>query len=143
MVLLLARQSSLQDHLSLVERGLDLDRVERKQIKMGMFGNYKFYCKSLHLLIQLLDERAKEILGFLSHVDVQSWQDANIRLRQPGTGIWFTDGPYFRNWLAEDNSKLWVYGIRESGGPQLGSSFTDKIRGSWSWKDNFDVSASI
>jgi hypothetical protein len=60
------------------------------------------------------DERTTQVFQFLGGIDAQNWQDTNIRLRQPGTGIWFTDGPCFKNWLAEKNSKLWVYGIRKS-----------------------------
>jgi hypothetical protein len=54
------------------------------------------------------------MLDFLSTVDARKWQDSSIRLRQPGTGIWFTDEQVFKSWLAADESKLWVYGIGES-----------------------------
>jgi hypothetical protein len=53
------------------------------------------------------------MLDFLSTIDARKWQDSNIRLRQPGTGIWFTDGADFTSWLALDESKLWIYGIRK------------------------------
>jgi len=56
------------------------------------------------------------MLDFLSTVDARKWQDSNIRLRQPGTGIWFTDGQVFKSWLAADESKLWVYGRRTTRG---------------------------
>jgi hypothetical protein len=60
-----------------------------------------------------IDERQKEMLSFLSHQNSQARLDSNIRLKQPGTGIWFIDGLHFRNWLIEERPKLWVYGIRK------------------------------
>jgi hypothetical protein len=52
------------------------------------------------------------MLDFLGRVDARKWQDSNIRLRQPGTGVWFTDGAEFKTWLLTDESKLWINGIR-------------------------------
>ena len=53
------------------------------------------------------------MLGLLGDIDYRRWQDTNIRLRQPGTGIWFTTSSEFKNWLTEDGAKLWIHGIRK------------------------------
>jgi len=53
------------------------------------------------------------MLRILGDVDAQKWQDSNIQLRQPGTGVWFTDGAEFKGWLSTDESKLWIGGIRK------------------------------
>jgi hypothetical protein len=53
------------------------------------------------------------MLKLLGDIDARKWQDSNIRLRQPGTGIWFTDGAEFNSWLSTNESKLWINGIRE------------------------------
>ena len=60
-----------------------------------------------------LGEERRNLLKTLGKIDFRKWQDSNIRLRQPGTGVWFTDGAYFRTWLSTDESKLWVNGIRK------------------------------
>lgn len=58
-----------------------------------------------------VDEESKKMLDFLSKVDARQWQDFNIQLRQPGTGVWFTDGNEFKMWLSSKVSKLWINGI--------------------------------
>jgi hypothetical protein len=60
-----------------------------------------------------LDEERLKMLRDLGDVNPRKWQDSNIRLRQPGTGVWFTDGPEFKSWLSTDESKLWINGIRK------------------------------
>ena len=52
------------------------------------------------------------MMGFLGSIDPRKWQDSNIRLRQPGTGVWFIECAEFKSWLSIDQSKLWIYGIR-------------------------------
>lgn len=60
------------------------------------------------------DESLRKKLNLLGTIDVMKWQNSNIRLRQPGTGVWFTESRDFKNWASADNSNLWVYGIRMS-----------------------------
>jgi hypothetical protein len=55
----------------------------------------------------------REMLETLGNIDARKWQESNIRLRQPGTGVWFTDGPEFTTWLSTNQSKLWINGIRK------------------------------
>jgi hypothetical protein len=58
-------------------------------------------------------EKRRGMLKVLGSVDARKWQDSNIRLRQPGTGIWFIDGDEFKSWVSTDSSKLWINGIRK------------------------------
>jgi len=53
------------------------------------------------------------MLDYLGKIDASKWQDSNVRLKQPGTGLWFTDGPELQDWLAQDCAKLWIHGIRK------------------------------
>ena len=66
-----------------------------------------------------LDEERQKMLRTLGDINARKWQDSNIRLRQPGTGVWFTDGAEFKSWLSEDKSKLWINGIRKSFEPSV------------------------
>jgi hypothetical protein len=54
------------------------------------------------------------MLQYLGKLDIENWQRSNLALRQPGTGIWFTDGEEFKAWTSTENSKLWIYGIRKT-----------------------------
>ncbi|TEY55498.1 hypothetical protein BOTCAL_0232g00060 [Botryotinia calthae] len=60
-------------------------------------------------------------------IDVMKWQNSNIRLRQPGTGVWFTESKEFKNWASTDNSKLWIYGIPGAGKTVLMASVIQEI----------------
>ena len=100
--------SSLQD----IKSGLEGDRAERKQILIGTFSviislDYNVSWNNAGAL----DETRQKMLDFLGAVEVEKWQTSNIRLRQPGTGIWFTDGPELKEWCLQSHSKMWVYGI--------------------------------
>jgi hypothetical protein len=81
------------------------------------------------------------MLDFLCTVDVRKWQDSNVRLRQPGTGIWFTDGIEFRSWLSSRNSKLWINGIRRSRG-LIQLHIILNFSNSWGGEDDSCVSPS-
>jgi hypothetical protein len=63
-----------------------------------------------------LDEQRKKELEWLcpASIDPAKNHESNICLRQPGTGVWFTDGVEFQEWKLKKNSKLWLYGIRKS-----------------------------
>ncbi|PVH78378.1 hypothetical protein DL98DRAFT_462378 [Cadophora sp. DSE1049] len=76
--------------------------------------------------IVLDDERCK-MLQIFGEISARKWQDSNIRLRQPGTGIWFTEGSDFKGWLSQERSKLWINGIPGAGKTVLMSSTIQKI----------------
>ncbi|TVY46775.1 Vegetative incompatibility protein [Lachnellula occidentalis] len=103
----LARQDSIQDGIHDLKSHLEADRDKRKYIT--------------------IDRERLKMLDFLTDVNAQTWQDSNIRLRQPGTGIWFTDGPKFKTWRSEANTKLWIYGIPGAGKTILVSSIIQEL----------------
>ncbi|KAH7410647.1 hypothetical protein BKA64DRAFT_358929 [Cadophora sp. MPI-SDFR-AT-0126] len=97
----------IQDDLQQVRTIINYDRVERKRFQ--------------------IDEKRKKMLEFLGKIDARKWQDGNIRLRQPGTGIWFIEGAPFKSWLSQEQSKLWINGIPGAGKTILMSSIIRRI----------------
>ncbi|KAF7890788.1 uncharacterized protein EAF01_010597 [Botrytis porri] len=73
------------------------------------------------------DESLREKLNLLGTIDVMKWQNSNVRLRQPGTGVWFTESKEFEDWASTDNSKLWIYGIPGAGKTILMASVIKEI----------------
>jgi hypothetical protein len=67
LLVLLERQESLRDNLMELKHGIEADRAQRVEVEINA-------------------ERRKW-LDWLSTIKVQKWQDSNIALRQPGTGI--------------------------------------------------------
>ena len=59
------------------------------------------------------DKERCKILEFFGTVDPAKNHHTAVKLRQPGTGVWFTDGQDFMNWVGTRNARLWLYGIRE------------------------------
>ncbi|TGO46013.1 hypothetical protein BCON_0350g00090 [Botryotinia convoluta] len=63
--------------------------------------------------ISMLNQKQKKIVEWIAPYDPsQRYQEIATKLRQPGTGQWFTNGDQFKSWLDEKASKLWLYGIR-------------------------------
>ena len=69
-----------------------------------------------------IDAERKRILEYVGKIDPKANQATGLKLRQPGTGTWFTDGPEFRNWLSTNNAKLWLFGIPGAGKTVLTST---------------------
>jgi len=63
----------------------------------------------------LIGNERKKILDTIGPFDPSAHQNIAIKLRQPGTGVWFTEGPQFKHWLETTNGKLWLYGIPGAG----------------------------
>ncbi|KAF7919569.1 hypothetical protein EAE99_008421 [Botrytis elliptica] len=64
--------------------------------------------------ISMLNQKQKKIIKWIAPYDPsQRHQEIATKLRQPGTGQWFTKGDPFKSWLNEKASKLWLYGIRK------------------------------
>ncbi|TVY14283.1 Vegetative incompatibility protein HET-E-1 [Lachnellula arida] len=103
----LTRQDAIKDGIHGLKSHLEADRAERRHITIS--------------------EERLQMLNFLSKVEARKWQDSNIRLRQPGTGIWFTDGPEFKTWRSEVNTKLWINGIPGAGKTILVSSIIQEL----------------
>ncbi|KAF7943800.1 uncharacterized protein EAE97_005870 [Botrytis byssoidea] len=63
--------------------------------------------------VSMLNQKQKKIIEWIAPYDPsQRHQEIATKLRQPGTGQWFTKGDQFKSWLNEKASKLWLYGIR-------------------------------
>ncbi|CAG8958257.1 hypothetical protein HYFRA_00000611 [Hymenoscyphus fraxineus] len=95
MIKILARQDSMNEGIRSLREDFKSAQTERRKI--------------------IIDEERRRILNFLGSTDARKWQDSNIRLRQPQTGIWFTEGPEFKRWVINDRSQLWIYGIAGAG----------------------------
>lgn len=95
LLVLLDRQDCIRDNLLKLKKGIELDRTQRNGVQIS--------------------KQRQRWHGSLSPVNAQQWQDSNIKLRQPGSGIWFTDGSEFQEWLSTERSKLWVHGIPGAG----------------------------
>ncbi|PMD16833.1 hypothetical protein NA56DRAFT_752812 [Hyaloscypha hepaticicola] len=76
------------------------------------------------------DKTKQKMLQYLGKLDIENWQRPNLALRQPGTGIWFTDGEEFNAWTSTGNSKLWIYGIPGAGKTILVSSIIQELSNS-------------
>ncbi|KAH7346263.1 hypothetical protein BKA65DRAFT_273834 [Rhexocercosporidium sp. MPI-PUGE-AT-0058] len=97
----------IRDGVYTIKAALDSDQAERKKI--------------------FIDNKRHEMLRLLGSINARNWQDSNIRLRQLGTGIWFTEGSDFVEWLSQKRSKLWINGIPGAGKTILMSSTIQKI----------------
>ncbi|KAF7925061.1 uncharacterized protein EAE98_007149 [Botrytis deweyae] len=104
---ILANQEQLIKDVTAINDRIEASRIERQRLAA--------------------DERLRKKLNLLGTIDVMKWQNSNIRLRQPGTGIWFTESKDFKDWTSTDNSKLWIYGIPGAGKTILMASVISEI----------------
>jgi hypothetical protein len=63
----------------------------------------------------LLSSERRRMLDTIGPYDPNRHQNIAIKLRQPGTGVWFTEGVQFQTWLSTRNAKMWLYGIPGAG----------------------------
>jgi hypothetical protein len=108
---ILAGQDEIRKGLQEIKLSIEADRAERQRmiISPSFDSTYKILCVNRP---SPGDERQKMLQLLGRDIDPRKWQDSNTQLRQPGTGVWFTDGTEFRAWLSTDASKLWINGIR-------------------------------
>ncbi|TGO34464.1 hypothetical protein BHYA_0196g00200 [Botrytis hyacinthi] len=92
---ILANQEQLIKGVTAINDRIEASRIERQRLAA--------------------DEELRKKLNLLGTIDVMKWQNSNIRLRQPGTGVWFTESKDFKDWASTDNSKLWIHGIPGAG----------------------------
>ncbi|KAF7891213.1 uncharacterized protein EAF02_001538 [Botrytis sinoallii] len=104
---ILANQEQLIKGVTAINDRIEASRIERQRLAA--------------------DERLRKKLNLLGTIDVMKWQNSNIRLRQPGTGVWFTESKDFKDWASADNSKLWIYGIPGAGKTILMASAIEEI----------------
>lgn len=53
-----------------------------------------------------VDNEKKKILDAIGPFDPSRHQKIPFKLRQHGTGVWFTEGEQFKQWLKSPNAKL-------------------------------------
>ena len=68
----------------------------------------------------------QQILDFFGKTDPRKYLDTGRKLRHPGTGLWFIEGPEFQAWLTTENARLWLYGIPGAGKTILAASVIDE-----------------
>jgi hypothetical protein len=56
------------------------------------------------------------MLNWLCLVDVDEHHSNVLMLRQPQTGLWFTNGEYLDKWLSGNWSMLWIHAKRQYAG---------------------------
>jgi hypothetical protein len=60
------------------------------------------------------DERRQRIYEWLSAPDPSISHNTVCEKRQSGTGSWFIEGEFFKEWKSHQNSFLWLQAIRMS-----------------------------
>jgi hypothetical protein len=75
--------------------------------------------------LSLLSSERRRMLDTIGPYDPSGHQNIAVKLRQPGTGVWFTEGPQFKTWLGTRNAKMWLYGIPGAGKTVLTWVFCD------------------
>ncbi|KAL8723847.1 MAG: hypothetical protein Q9181_007140, partial [Wetmoreana brouardii] len=73
-----------------------------------------------------MDEECRKILDSLGTTTPERNHEMSLRLRQPQTGLWLTEGGEFCNWLDTPGSGLWLYGIPGAGKTVLAASIIEK-----------------
>ena len=63
----------------------------------------------------LATQTHQKILDFFEKIDPTNKQATNLKLLQPGTGLWFLECQEFKKWQETDHGRLWVYGILGAG----------------------------
>ncbi|KAM0126050.1 hypothetical protein ACHAO1_010288 [Botrytis cinerea] len=126
----------IQNHKSTMMMALNTQQMStlieilanQEQLNKGVAAiNAKMEASRIELQRLAADESLRKKLNLLGTIDVMKWQNSNIRLRQPGTGVWFTESRDFKNWASTDNSNLWVYGIPGAGKTVLMASVIQEI----------------
>ena len=69
----------------------------------------------------------RKILNSFGKVDPSENKRQGLNLRQPGTGLWLTEGKEFQDWLKNDHAKLWFYGIPGAGKTVLASIAVEEV----------------
>ncbi|KAL8686523.1 MAG: hypothetical protein Q9218_007047, partial [Villophora microphyllina] len=68
-----------------------------------------------------LNAKRQSVLMSFGKCDPAKDQKTNIKLRQPGTGIWLVESQEFVHWTNTENAKLWLQGIPGAGKTVLAS----------------------
>ena len=71
--------------------------------------------------IAITKERRK-VLNWIQPYDPHQNHGMSLRLRHPGTGLWFMESDEIKSWLRCPGARLWCYGIPGAGKTVLASS---------------------
>ncbi|KAI9662308.1 MAG: hypothetical protein M1821_008475 [Bathelium mastoideum] len=73
----------------------------------------------------VLNKERKKILDSFSTLVPRTNYETNLKLRQPGTGIWLLESDEFKAWVSTANSGLWLYDIPGAGKSVLAASIVE------------------
>lgn len=77
---------------------------------------------------EVMDERKRSILQWLSPVDQSVSHEASMRIRQAGTNDWILSCKEFEHWKESEKSFLWLSGFPGSGKTILMSTLIDFLQ---------------
>lgn len=86
-------------------------RLSKEESKQEGMGLVRLGERMLTLFPTILEKSRAKLLGWISSVECESNHRAAIRLRQEGTGLWFTEGIEFEKWENGSTPLLWLYGL--------------------------------
>lgn len=113
--------SEMERHKSTFDLALSADALnailssqragERTDVKIDSIAN------SVNKLCRIENtQEDRRLLQMIGAEDADDTYQANLKLHQHGTGLWFLEeGKPFSTWLSTPGSKLWVYGIPGAG----------------------------
>src|ERR1700761_1585719 len=81
----------------------------------------------LELLDTKRDQKHKEILEWLTHIDYTLQQHDIINRRHEGTAQWFLDSPEFKRWLQGSDKTLFCPGIPGAGKTMMAAVAIDYL----------------
>jgi hypothetical protein len=63
--------------------------------------------------LNLIEKKLLRMRNWLCPVDIDAHHGNICLLRQPQTGLWFTEGEPLGEWISGDCSMLWIHAKRE------------------------------
>ncbi|KAL8781668.1 MAG: hypothetical protein Q9213_005885 [Squamulea squamosa] len=73
-----------------------------------------------------ISTQRQTILNSFGKLDPSENQKIGLKLRQPGTGLWFLESQEFLDWSQAENARLWLYGIPGAGKTILASTVIEE-----------------
>ena len=74
-----------------------------------------------------MNSKRREVLKFFMRHDPQGLFETSVTLRHPFTGLWFTQGDRFRDWMTAARSRLWLGGIPGAGKTVLAAAMVEQV----------------
>ena len=111
----LSHQKAQSEGIAEIRENIRAQRAEQALSLLSISPLFSKLSVGSTLTDYLPGSKKRRILDIIGPFDPSGHQNIAIKLRQPGTGVWFTEGLQFKNWLETSNSKLWLYGIPGAG----------------------------